>query len=160
MRRKKSGFFKTVPGTPYPLTTQVSRRVHFGEADVMGIAWHGKYPSFFEEASAKLGRETGLSYEAFFENHLRAPIVQLHVDYFLPLHLDETFIIQASLVWDEGAKLNTEFALIKTDGRIATAGFTVQMFTDAETNEPLILPPQMLITLKERWRSGELKCLQ
>jgi acyl-CoA thioester hydrolase len=160
VRRKKRGYFKTAPGAPQPLTIEISRRIQFGEADVMGIAWHGGYPTFFEEASAKLGRETGLSYQAFFENQLRAPIVQLHVDYFLPLHLDEKFTVRASLVWDEGARLNTEFVAVNAAGQIATAGYTVQMFTDAETGEPLILQPKILVSLKERWQSGELKWLQ
>lgn len=141
MRRIKDGYFKQVEQIPPPLVVRVTRRVNFNEVDIMGIARHGRYPVYFEEGSAELGRQCGLSYRDFYEANLRAPIVQLHIDYYPPLFLDEKFTIRATLIWNEGARLNTEYALIKEEGTLATTGYTVQMFTDGISGEPCLNSP-------------------
>jgi len=155
MRRRQKQYFERMPGSPEPVSVEVRHRVHFNEADPMAIMWHGRYPLLFEEASEELGRRCGMSYKDFFEAGLRAPIVELHIDYFQPLFLDEEFTVRASLVWHEGARLNTEFQVIKQDGTLATSGYTVQLFTDHKTGKPAILSPAMLERCRDRWRTGE-----
>jgi acyl-CoA thioester hydrolase len=159
-RRRKRGYFGQPDEAPAPLVVRLKRRVSFHEADVMGIAWHGRYAAFFEEGSAELGRRCGLSYEAFAEANLRAPIVQLHIDYHLPLALDEEFTVEVSGIWSEGARLNTEFAAIKSDGSPAATGYTVQMLVDARSGETCLTSPQLLEECRKRWRAGELSFLQ
>jgi len=154
MRRRKK-YFERPPGSPEPVAIEVKHRVRFNEADPMAIMWHGRYPLLFEEASEELGRRCGMSYRDFFEAGLRAPIVELHIDYYQPLMLDEEFTIRASLMWHEGARLNTEFHIIKQDGSLATSAYTVQLFTDHQTGEPCILSPAMLERCRSRWRAGE-----
>jgi acyl-CoA thioester hydrolase len=157
-RRKKNGYFERVEGMPEPLSVSVERRVNFSEADVMGIAWHGRYLIFFEDASTELGRLCGLSYLDFYEANLRAPIVQLHIDFFHSLSLDEKFTVTASLIWNEGARLNTEYSISKNDGSIAATGYTVQMFTDGASGEVLIASPELLERCRKKWKAGDLKC--
>ena len=157
MRRKKSGYFKHLPGSPDPLVVNVKKRVSFSEVDIIGIVWHGRYPVYFEEGSAELGRRFGLAFKDYYKANLRAPVVQFHIDYFKPLVLDEEFIVQASLVWCEGARLNTEYAIIKEDESIASAGFTVQMLIDAGSNEICIASPLLLEECRNKWKSGKFK---
>ncbi len=154
MRRKKE-YFKRENGTPNPIVVKIVRRVAFNETDPMAIVWHGRYPVFFEDASAALGRKCGMSYEAFFNANLRVPIVQFHIDYFTPLCLDETFTIKGQFIWNDGARINTEFEIIKEDKSIACTGYTVQMFTDANTQQPLIASPLLLENVKKRWLKGD-----
>jgi acyl-CoA thioester hydrolase len=153
--RKKSSYFERVPGTPDPIVVEIKRRVRFNEADPMAIVWHGRYPLYFEEASEELGRRCGLSYAEYFEAGLRAPFVEFHMDYHKPLFLDEQFTIRASLIWNEGARLNTEFHLIKQDGSIATSGYTVQLFIDHESGQPYMVSPELLEQCRKKWRAGE-----
>ncbi len=153
--RRKTTYFERTSGSPAPITAEIKHRVRFNEADPMAIAWHGRYPLFFEEASEELGRRCGLSYRDFFEAGLRAPIVELHVDYYQPLFLDEEFTVKASLVWHDGARLDTEFQLIKQDGSIATSGYTVQLFTNHQTGEACIVSPELLERVRRRWIAGE-----
>ncbi len=157
MRRKKGSYFEQEAGAPEPCRVRLQRRVHFNEVDVMGIVWHGNYPKYFEEASAELGRKCGLSYLAYHEAKIHAPIVQLHVDYHKPLILEETFTIEASYVWSEGARLHTEFSVIRKDEIVAVAGYTIQMFMDAVTKEALLTSPPLLEKFRERWRAGDFK---
>jgi len=152
-RRKK--YFEQELGVPKPIVVEVKHRVRFNEADPMAIMWHGRYPLLFEEASEELGRRCGMTYRDFFEAGLRAPIVELHIDYYQPLVLDEEFTVRASLIWHEGARLNTEFHIIKQDGGLATSAYTVQLFTDHQTGEPCILSPAMLERCRRRWKAGE-----
>ncbi|HUI45024.1 MAG TPA: acyl-CoA thioesterase [Nitrospirota bacterium] len=153
--RRKTSYFERIPNAPDPVVIEIKRRVRFNEADPMAIVWHGRYPLYFEEASEELGRRCGLSYPEYFEAGLRAPIVELHIDYFKPLFLDEEFIIRASLIWNEGARLNTEFHLFKQDGSLATSGYMVQLFISHQSGEPYMVSPELLERCRKRWRAGE-----
>lgn len=154
MRRKKS-YFPPIAGSPPPIVAEIRRRVHFSEADPMAVMWHGRYPLLFEEAAEALGRRCGLSYAEFFAAGLRGPIVSLHIDYYQSLFLDDEYTVRASLLWTEGARLNTEFHIFKADGSLATSGYTVQLFTDHLSGEPCLVSPEMLDTCRKRWLAGE-----
>jgi len=158
MREKRTEYFLRLPGSPKPLIFSVKRRVSFSEVDVMGIVWFGRYSLYFEEAQRELGRYCGLSYQEFYKANLRAPIVEFHTDYYQPLYLDEEFTIKASLVWSEGAKIYTEYLIIKEDKSIATFAYTVQLLIDSNTKETCIISPELLERLRKRWLSGELDC--
>lgn len=156
MRKRRQDYFKQEAGAPSPLACTVEHRVLFGEVDAMAITWHGNYARLFEMASTELRRHIGLSYEDFFVAKLRAPIVQLHVDYHQPLLLDETAQIQAKMVWNDAARLNIEYTVFKADGSVAATGYTVQLFTD-EAGTPCWLMPDMLARTQRRWKAGEFK---
>jgi acyl-CoA thioester hydrolase len=132
----------------------------FREVDPMAIVWHGRYAELFEDASTELRRQCGLSYEEFLRANLRAPVVQLHVEYCRPLYLDETASVRASLFWTEAARLNIGYEVLNEEGRTAATGWTVQLFTDADSGAACLLSPAMLEQCRERWRNGGLRHLQ
>jgi len=153
--RKRKTYFERGEDMPAPVVAEVMRRVHFSEADPMGIVWYGRYPLYFEEASEKLGRLCGLTYKDFYDTGLRAPIVELHTDYYRSLFLDEEFKVRASLIWHEGSRLNTEYGIYKMDGSLAATGYTVQLLTEAESGEVCIVSPSLLDKCRSRWKTGE-----
>lgn len=159
MRRKQGGYFKAEPGAPDAVSLWVKHRVRFSEVDAMAIAWHGRYLQYFELASEELARSVGLSYEDYFAADLRAPLVQVHVDYHRPVTLGEEIAIQARLVWTDAARLNIEYTIQTEGGETAATGFTVQMFTDATGGAPCFVVPPLLARCRERWRQGEFACL-
>jgi acyl-CoA thioester hydrolase len=157
MKPRKTGqYFEREPGAPPPLTVRLDRRVAFNEVDVMGIAWHGRYAVYFEEASTEIRRRCGLTYEAFRDAAIHAPIVELRVDYKRPVFLDEQITVKAALIWTDAARLNTEYRILKQDGSLAATGSTVQLFTEAATGEPYMASPELLETCRENWREGRL----
>ncbi len=156
MRRKKR-YFPAYPGDPSPISIVVKHRLTFSEVDALAIAWHGHYPRFFELAHTELMRKVGLTYEAYKQHDVGAPIVQCHVDYFAPLLLDEEFSIRAELHWSDGARLNVSYTVQGADGRIAGTGYTVQMFFNVYTHEPYILPPPLVADIWQRWQHGEIQ---
>jgi YbgC/YbaW family acyl-CoA thioester hydrolase len=154
MRRKRA-YFQHVDSDPQPVVFELKRRVRFSEADAMGIVWFGRYTGYIEEASEGLCRMCGLSYEDFYIAGLRAPVVELHIDYYRSLFLAEEFIIRAFLKWDEGARINTEYQIFKGDGYLAASGYTVQILTYAASGEACIVSPALLERCRERWKAGE-----
>ena len=155
MRRKKQ-YFKREPGVPEPLLYSFQRRARFGEVDAMAVMWHGHYATLFEEASTELRRLCGLGYDDFFDAKVYAPIVQLHVDYFQSLLLDELFRVTARMFWSDAARINIEYEVHKEDGSLAATGYTVQLFSSALTGEPCYTMPKLLERQQERWLAGKL----
>ena len=154
----RRGYFKHEPGAPQPLSAVAGRRVRFEEVDALGMVWHGRYPGFLEDARAEFGRKYGLSYAMFREQGMAAPIVQMQIDYRLPLHYDDEFTVEAVLHWCDALKLNFEYFLKRPDSAgeelVATA-CTVQLLTDH--NATLMLTETGFIReFREKWRSGAL----
>ena len=159
-RRKDEPHFARRAGDPAPLTVRVKRRTLFSDADPMGILWHGRYPAFFESAAAELHHACGLGYLDYQREGVYAPIVQLHVDYLAPVLLEEEVTIAATLVWNDAARIDTEYVILKPDGRLAARGYTVQLFTSAATGLPLLAPPSFVALSRQSWRDGAFASLQ
>ena len=155
MARRKTTYFQRNPGVPAPISVEVPARVRFSETDPMGIVWFGRYPAYFELGSEELGLKCGLSYRNFYEAGLRAPIVECHVDYHEPLGLGDEFIIRATLVWNEGSRIDTEYQLLNKRGAVATSGYTVQLIIDTAGRVCIASPP-LLETCRRRWREGRI----
>ncbi len=159
MPRRKQTYFQSEPNTLSPLVYRLKHRIRFGEVDAMAVMWHGYYAILFEEVSTELRRLCGLTYEKFFEHSIFAPIVQLHIDYFKPLVLDELCTVVGKMIFTEAARINIEYQAIKEDGSLAASGFSVQMFVDAKNNNPFIFNPELWQTCLDRWINGEFKNL-
>ena len=154
-RRQKGNYFPAEADAPRPLVVRLTQRIHFSDVDPMGILWHGRYAKLFEKANEALGELTGMTYADYYRDKIKAPIVQLHVDYFSPAKLSEDVTIIGRMVWCDGARVNIEYEVRSADHRLVATGYTVQMFIDEE-GLPLLASPAMLETCRARWRRGEL----
>jgi len=143
-------------GGPAPLSLRVERCVRFEEVDPLGIVWHGRYASYFEDARVAHGDHFGIGYLDFFKHGLTTPIKQFHVDYDKPLLYGESYGIEARLHWTEAARLNYEFLITDAAGNVVTRGYSVQLMVDTE-HELLVFPPDFYVAFLERWRMGKMK---
>lgn len=148
-------YFPKREGQPQPLRVRVQREVRFEEVDALGIVWHGRYPSYFEDARVALGEKYGLGYLDFHAQGILAPIKQMHVDYQRPLRFREQVEIEGILHWSDAARLNHEFIIRNAAGEIATSGYTVQMLLDSQMQILLISPP-FYRDFCSRWAAGDL----
>ena len=82
------------------------RTIRFEEVDPLGIVWHGRYPSYFEDARVALGDRYGIGYADFHRERVAAPIKQMQTNYILPLRFGERCTITALLHWTEAARIN------------------------------------------------------
>jgi acyl-CoA thioester hydrolase len=154
-RRKRGGYFTAPEGAPPPIAVRLTQRIRFSDVDPMGILWHGRYAKLFEQANDELGGLCRMTYPDFRRERIMAPIVQLHVDYFAPVMLGEQVTIVGRMIYTESARANIEYEIVKQDGTLAAAGYTVQMFVD-ESGAPLMASPALLEACRARWKSGQI----
>ncbi len=151
----KRPYFPSQPGQPEPLRISVSRVVRFEEVDPLGIVWHGRYPSYFEDARVALGNRFGIGYMDLYRAEVITPIKKMHIDYHRPLCFEDPFTIEGILHWSEAARINIEFILRNGAGEVTTTGYTVQMMMDKENNFLLVAPP-FYREFCDLWKSGQL----
>ena len=149
-RRRSSG-----GDIPEPLRVGVERDVRFEEVDAMGIVWHGRYASYFEDARVVLGVRFGIGYSTFMQERTPAPIKQLFIEHFSPLRFGQSCRIDAALHWSEAARMNIAYAIRTQDGVLCASGYSVQLFTTAD-GELLLEPPGFYLEFLRAWRNGEL----
>ncbi len=152
---KSKPYFPVRPDQPPPLRATVERRVRFEEVDPLGIVWHGRYPSYFEDARVALGELYGIGYLDFYRQGILAPIKKMHFDYQRPLRFGDLFTVEGILHWSDAVRLNFEFVIRNSLGAVATTGYTVQMLIDREENVLLLHPP-FFADFRARWQAGEL----
>lgn len=150
----KRNYFPDESGIP-PLRVSVERTVRFEETDQLGIVWHGRYASYFEDARTAFGEKYNLSYPELYKRGVIIPLKQIHFDFVRPLRFREHFVVEATLHWSDAARINFSYVITDTSGQVVTAGYTVQLMADAEFNL-LFVPPPYLADFRERWRKGEL----
>ena len=148
-------YFPQRNNQPEPLRVCVERTVRFEEVDALGIVWHGRYASYFEDARIALGLKYGIGYMDFYTQGVVAPIKIMHFDYHRPLRFQETMTIKGILHWSEAARMNYEFIIRNSNGDLATTGFTVQMMLDSNENI-LVVPPPFYLEFCKKWKIGEL----
>lgn len=146
-------YFTYNANDPSPLITEAKRRVRFEEVDALGMVWHGRYPSYFEDGRIAFGDLYGLTYPAFRENNVKAPIVQMHFDFKAPLRFDEIMKIETSLHWCDAVRLDFSYRIINHTGKLAATGYTVQLLTDLN-DTVLFVAPEWLQEFRKDWRNG------
>jgi len=148
-------YFRAVPGAPSPLRLTLSRQVRFEEVDSMGIVWHGRYPSYFEDGRVALGHRYGISYSDFIREEIPVPVRQMQIDYCHPLQFEDEFEIETILHWSDAARINFEYGLRNAQGRVVCTGCTVQLMLDRDLNL-LLEPPPFFAEFLEQWKRGDL----
>lgn len=151
----KKPYFKPTAHAPAPLHMDVERSIRFEEVDPLGIVWHGRYPSYFEDARVALGNRHGIGYLDFHRERVLTPIKHLQVDYLLPLRFGQSCTITALLHWSDAARINHSFEIRTQTGELATTGCSVQLFL-TEHGEVLMSPPDFYADFLARWKAGVL----
>lgn len=149
-------YFPKSKDQPESLRVSVERTVRFEEVDALGIVWHGRYASYFEDARIALGQRYEIGYMEFYTQGVVAPIKKMHFDYHRPLRFEETVTIEGILHWSDAARMNFEFIIRNRNGEIATTGFTVQMMLDSNENI-LVIPPPFYVDFCNKWKAGDLE---
>ena len=154
-RYRQKNPFKHSADDPAPLVFSVKHRIYFSETDALGIVWHGNYAAYFERAITELGHRIGLSASNLKAADLATPLAQLHIDYKVPLWLDEEVTTTVKLHWSEGAMLLYEVSIVNSKGEEACSGHIIQMFIDLKTRETLWCSPKIWEECRQRWQKGE-----
>ncbi|MCC8194261.1 MAG: acyl-CoA thioesterase [Deltaproteobacteria bacterium] len=141
---------------PPPLSWTVERTARFEEVDAINVVWHGRYPSYFEDARVGFGQAYGCTYYDFRDAGLVVPVKQMGIDYRGPLRFGQQCRITATLHWSAGARINFSYRIKAMDGEVLTTGYTVQVFLDAE-GKVFMFKPEFFAAFCARWEAGTLK---
>ncbi len=151
----KKPYFKQIKDSPKPLSTIVKTVTRFEEIDAMGIAWHGRFASYFEDARVALGEKYKLSYFDLYNNGIMAPLKKMHIDFKTPLFFREEIFIECILHYTQASKILTEYIIKKQDNTIAATGYVIQMLLNPEY-ELFLTQPEYYKNFCEMWKRGEL----
>lgn len=133
-------YFSTAPGDPAPLRQTVQRRVRFEEVDPLGIVWHGRYPSYLEDARVAVCETFGIGYMDLYAAGVLAPIKKMHLDYHRPLRFGQVCSIEGALHFTEAARINYSCSIRDEAERLCTTGYTVQLMLDADEVLQMVPP--------------------
>ncbi len=128
----KQPYFKQMEDDPKPLRAVVKTTTRFEEIDSMGIAWHGRFASYFEDARVALGERYQLGYLDLFNNGILAPIKKMHIDFKTPVFFREEISIECILHYTQASKILTEYIIKKQNNTVAATGYVIQMLLDPD----------------------------
>lgn len=130
--------------------------VRFSEVDSMQVVWHGNYVRYFEDGREAFGRQyPGVGYMDFFANGYTAPIVDMQMQYLLPLTVNDVAVIETRYIDVAAAKLCFEYIIHRqSDGALVARGSSVQVFLDKDGNMCLN-NPAFFEEWKRQWLTKE-----
>ena len=130
--------------------------VRFSEVDSMQVVWHGNYVRYFEDGREAFGRQyPGVGYMDFFANGYTAPIVDMQMQYLLPLTVNDVAVIETRYIDVAAAKLCFEYIIHRqSDGALVARGSSVQVFLDKDGNMCLN-NPMFFEEWKRQWLTKE-----
>lgn len=118
--------------------------VPFHDCDPLGIAWHGRYPEYFELARVALLDGIGYGYDAMRDSGYAWPVIDLRLRYLKPARFGQRIRIHAQL---EEWQFRMKIRYLITDaanGERLTEGSSLQVATRLDTGEMLIGSPDVL----------------
>ena len=123
------------------LSATVSLVVPFHDADPAGVAWHGNYFRYFDDARCAMLDIAGYSYREMMAAGFLWPIVHASVKYIRPVEFGTRIRVTASLVeWDYRLKIGYE--VLDAQSRTTTNGQTIQVAVNAATGEMHVGAPE------------------
>ncbi len=147
-------YFKSRDDDPAPLRAIVKTVTRFEEIDSMGIAWHGRFASYFEDARVALGEKYKISYFDLASHGILAPLKQIHIDFKTPLFFREAVSIECIMHYTIAAKILTEYIIKKEDHKVAATGYVIQMLLNRDY-ELMLTQPDYYKNFCAKWKKGE-----
>ena len=126
------------------ISADIKVKCQFYDLDPMGIAWHGNYPRFFEQARCALLDKIDYNYDQMRDSGYAWPIVDMRIKYVRSLRFGQEVTVTATLVeYENRLKINYLIKDIET-GEKLTQGFTIQVAIDNTAEEMLFQSPPVL----------------
>ncbi len=151
----KKPYFEKNTDDPMPLKGVVKRQIRFEEVDMLQIAWHGHYTSFFEDARIELGRKYKIGYMDLFRHGILAPVKTVHIDFINPLRFMEEITIEGILHYSQASRINSEYIIRNKNGKTAATGYVVQMMLNTDF-ELFLTQPDYYKKFCNKWKAGRL----
>lgn len=123
------------------ITVNYKTVVSFYDTDSMGVAWHGHYVRFLEDARCALLDVIGHDYNDMKASGYAWPVVQLHVKYMKPLIFKQKINIKTTLVEFENCIKVTYLITDADTGDKLSKAETMQMAVHVDSGETCMVSP-------------------
>ncbi|QSJ17167.1 acyl-CoA thioesterase [Nostoc sp. UHCC 0702] len=91
-------------------------RVQPHHTDYAGIAWHGVYLAWMEEARIECLRSIGIEFADLVVLGCDLPVVELSVRYHRSIQLGTAVVVKTRMTEVTGVRINWDYAIVSTDG--------------------------------------------
>ena len=126
------------------LSVSETLKIPFHDIDPAGVAWHGRYFKYFEQARVTLLEDINYSYSGMHESGYLWPVAETKVRYVRPLLLDQLVTVTACLSeWE--LRLVVDYKIHDQKGVLCTKARTIQVPVNAETLELQLGCPEILL---------------
>ncbi|MBD2666741.1 thioesterase superfamily protein [Richelia sinica FACHB-800] len=92
-------------------------RVQPHHTDYGGIAWHGSYITWMEEARVECLRSIGIDFAELVALGCDLPVVELSIRYHRSLQLGMSAIVRTRMTEVSGVRINWDYTIVSNDGQ-------------------------------------------
>ena len=124
------------------LHTKIEIRVRYAETDMMGIAYHGNYVTWFEMARIQMMDEFGYPYREMERDGYRLPVLEVGIRFKRSVTFDDRITVEATLSEKPGLRFRITYRLFLA-GREAADGFSVHAFLNHDGRP--VRPPKRFV---------------
>lgn len=117
-------------------------RVRYAETDRMGVAHHGSYAAWFEEARTEWLRARGRTYRDMEDHGFLLQVVELVVRYKRPVTYDDEIDVTTRVGEVTHATVTLEYEVHTTGGKLVATGAT-RLACVTKLGRPQRLPPEL-----------------
>jgi acyl-CoA thioester hydrolase len=136
--------------TDNELMAETFIRVRFDEVDALGIVWHGHYLKYLEDARDAFGRKYNLTYMGVYNHGFSVPLVNIQIDYKLPLKYEDVAKVEIKFIDSDAAKVVFHYTIFNESGEVVLKAKTTQVFM-SKTGELQLLNPEFFINWKKKY---------
>lgn len=115
-------------------------RVRYCETDRMGIAHHGVYAAWFEEARTEWMRAQGSSYREFEEQGYKLPIIEMTCRYKRSVTYDDELLVTTTLLAQSAVRFTLGYEIHRCDDGSLVATGTTELACLGPSGRPTRLP--------------------
>ena len=124
--------------------------VYYADTDAYGVAWHGSYIRWMEQARVEFCREIGLDLVELKKNDIVIPVTNLNIRYKASAMLDDKIMVETEIV--EITPLVVQFMQTiknKANGKIYTVGKVDVVAVNSEGKIYRRMPEMLKLTCEK-----------
>ena len=127
------------------LLTEIEVEVPFHDVDIAGVAWHGHYAKYLENARWALMHRIGYGLDQMIESGYGWPVIELELRYLRFSRFRDRLRVRASLVEWENRLVMHYLVVDAANGERVARGRSVQVAVDIASRELQFVSPRALV---------------
>ena len=127
------------------LLTEIEVEVPFHDVDIAGVAWHGHYAKYLENARWALMHRIGYGLDQMIESGYGWPVIELELRYLRFSRFRDRLRVRATLVEWENRLVMHYLVVDAANGERVARGRSVQVAVDIASRELQFVSPRALV---------------